>query len=107
LVFFKPNFSFPTLGQAAVIQNEPDNIVLLVLSNQKTNDYMKLAIEKAGIDKEILFHCTRHTFTTVALNSDIPLEVVQKLLGHAMIRTTQIYAKIVNQTVFEQMKKME
>lgn len=68
---------------------------------------MKLAIEKAGINKNISFHCARHTFATVALNSDIPLEVVQKLLGHSMIRTTQIYGKIMNQTVFEQMKKME
>ncbi|MPM15350.1 Tyrosine recombinase XerC [bioreactor metagenome] len=84
---------------------KPDDPVFRILSNQKTNDYLKLAIEKVGIDKNISFHCARHTFATVALNSDIPLEVVQKLLGHSMIRTTQIYAKIVNKTIFEQMKK--
>lgn len=85
----------------------PDEKVFRVITNEKTNDYLKLAIEKAGINKNISFHCARHTFATVALNSDIPLEVVQKLLGHSMIRTTQIYAKIVNKTIFEQMKKME
>ncbi|MPM10135.1 Tyrosine recombinase XerD [bioreactor metagenome] len=88
-------------------RGRPDESVFQILSNQKTNDYLKLAIEKAGINKNISFHCARHTFATVALNSDIPLEVVQKLLGHSMIRTTQIYAKIVNKTIFEQMKKME
>lgn len=88
-------------------RGKPDENVFAVYSNQKTNDYLKLVIEKADIQKTISFHCSRHTFATMALNNGIPLEVVQKLLGHSMIRTTQIYGKIVNDTIFEQMKKME
>lgn len=100
----------PLIGRSMELLPErgrPEEPVFRVITNEKTNDYLKLAIEKAGINKNISFHCARHTFATVALNSDIPLEVVQKLLGHSMIRTTQIYAKIVNKTIFEQMKKME
>lgn len=59
----------------------------------------------AGIDKTITFHTSRHTFATVGLNKGIPLEVVQKLLGHSSINTTQIYAKMMNSTIDEQMKK--
>lgn len=106
----KDSLIIPLLDKAKQLlptPGKPDDPVFHVLSNQKTNDYLKLAVEKAGIVKEISFHCARHTFATVALNSNIPLEVVQKLLGHSMIRTTQIYAKIVNKTVFEQMKKLE
>lgn len=100
----------PLIGRSMELlpeRSRPDDPVFRVITNVKTNDYLKLAIEKAGINKSISFHCARHTFATIALNSDIPLEVVQKLLGHSMIRTTQIYAKIVNKTIFEQMKKME
>lgn len=88
------------------VPGDLDDNVFRVLSNQKTNDYLKLAIEKAGINKNITFHCARHTFATVALNSGIPLEIVQKLLGHSMIRTTQIYSKVLTETLFEQMKKL-
>lgn len=39
-------------------------------------------------------HLFRHTFATKALNQGMPIEMVQMLLGHAKIETTQIYAKI-------------
>ena len=64
-------------------------------------------MEKIGIDRDISFHCARHTFATVALNSGIPLEIVQKLLGHNMIKTTQIYAKVLNDTLFTEMEKFK
>jgi site-specific recombinase XerD len=87
-------------------RQNPEDPVFSVISNQKTNDYLKLALEKAEISKNITFHCARHTFATVALNSGIPLEIVQKLLGHSMIRTTQIYSKVLTETLFKQMEKM-
>lgn len=68
---------------------------------------MKVVANLAGIEKTITHHIARHTFATVALNNDIPLEVVQKLLGHSSVKTTQIYAKLLDKTVFEQMKKMD
>ena len=52
----------------------------------------------------LAFHCFRHTFaTTVTLTNGVPIETVSKLLGHRSIRTTQIYAKVINEKLAEDM----
>ncbi len=78
-----------------------------VSSNQKSNDYIKTIADICGINKQIHFHMARHTFATISLNIGIPIEVVQRLLGHRSIKTTQIYAKIVERTKFDHMKKWD
>lgn len=61
----------------------------------------------AGIDKHITSHVGRHTFaTTIALEHGVPIEVLAKMLGHADIKTTQIYAKVRDNLVQEQMAKI-
>lgn len=73
------------------------NKVFPIISNQKINDYLKEIAAMCGINKELTFHTARHTFaTTVSLCQGLPLETLQKVLGHKSIRTTQIYAKIVH-----------
>ena len=59
------------------------------------SDLKRIAIE-CGIDKKITFHVGRHTFGTLALSKGMPIESVSKILGHTRITTTQIYAKITN-----------
>lgn len=60
-----------------------------------------------GINKHITSHVGRHTFaTTIALGSEIPIEVVSKMLGHTNIQTTQIYAKIMPKQVMDGFKKI-
>lgn len=76
-------------------------------SNQKFNLYFKEIVRLSGLGRDITHHIGRHTFATIALNNGIPLEVVQKVLGHNSIRTTQIYAKMLPKTIREQMRKME
>ena len=72
---------------------------LPVISNQKYNDYLKVAASFAKIDKNLTTHCARHTFAVFALNNGVPIEVVSKMLGHTNIKTTQIYAKVLNTEV--------
>ena len=68
-----------------------------------SNNFRKI-VRRLGI--EARFHDLRHTSATQMLRKGIPLEVVQKILGHADIRTTQIYAKILNDTMKSEMGKL-
>ncbi|MBZ9729937.1 site-specific integrase [Salegentibacter sp. JZCK2] len=80
------------------------NSLLPVRSNQKVNSYLKEIVEKCNIEKNVTFHLARHTFaTTVALSNGVPIETVSKILGHKKLSTTQIYAKVVERKVSEDM----
>jgi site-specific recombinase XerD len=74
------------------------------ISNQKLNDYLKDLARECMIDKNFSFHLARHTFaTTVTLANGVPIETVSKMLGHTKISTTQIYAKVIERKVSEDM----
>ena len=78
-----------------------------VVSNQRMNGYLKEIAEICGIDKNLTFHLARHTFaTTVTLSNGVPIESVSKMLGHTSIRTTQIYAKVVEHKLSEDMQNL-
>lgn len=70
------------------------------LPDQVTNADVRLRtiIKKAGITKHVTFLFSRHTFATLTLTYGADLYTVSKLLGHSNIRTTQIYAKIVDES---------
>ncbi|MDP1728282.1 MAG: site-specific integrase [Bacteroidota bacterium] len=79
--------------------------VLPKISNAKINVYLKTLADLAGIKKNLSHHIARHTFATFLLNKGVPIEIVSKLLGHTSLRTTQIYAKLQNKTVEDQVLK--
>lgn len=75
------------------------------ISNQKLNSYLKEIADLCKIKKNLTFHIARHTFaTTVTLSNGLPIETVSKLLGHTKIATTQIYAKVLDRKVSDDMK---
>ena len=81
-------------------ENAPDNArVFYRLPDQVGNADARLhtLIRNAGIKKPVSFHVARHTFATLTLTYGADLYTVSKLLGHANMRTTQIYAKIVDE----------
>ena len=79
--------------------------VLPILSNQKMNAYLKEVGDLCEIDKELTFHLARHTFaTTITLAKGVPIETVSKMLGHTNIRTTQIYARITDSKISNDMQ---
>ncbi len=74
--------------------------LLPVMTNQKMNAYLKELGDICGISKVLTYHLARHTFaTTVTLTNGVPIESVSAMLGHKSIKTTQIYAKVVEQKV--------
>lgn len=80
---------------------------LPLMTNEQYNMRLKLVAESAGLDKNLTSHMGRHTFATMSLNSGIKIEVLAQMMGHADIRTTQIYAKMINCTVEEAYSVLE
>ena len=61
-----------------------------------------------GFNKELTFHCARYTFaTTVTLTNGVPIEMVSKMLGHKSLRTTQLYTKILDNKVSDDMNTLQ
>lgn len=86
--------------QAKDLMGSKSNGTDRVFVGLKYSDYFNTALLqwciRAGIGKHITFHCARHTYATMLLTLGADLYVVSKLLGHSEIRTTQVYAKIVD-----------
>lgn len=82
-----------------------NDTVLPVMSNQKMNAYLKEIADLCEINKPLTFHIARHTFaTTITLNNGVPIESVAKMMGHTSIKTTQIYAKVLDHKISEDMR---
>ena len=69
------------------------------MTNQKYNYYLKQVAAMCGIEKKVTTHVGRHTYACLCLSAGVRMEAVQRTLGHADIRTTQIYAELVDQDV--------
>ena len=82
--------------------------LLPVISNQKTNAYLKEIASACEIKKKLTFHLARHTFaTTVTLANGISIESVSKMLGHQSLKTTQIYAKVIDKKLYDDMSILQ
>lgn len=77
-------------------KNATKEVFDLPVYNAIINDNLKRWAKKAGIEKSLCFHMSRHTFATMELTLGADLYVVSKLLGHNDVSVTQIYADIIN-----------
>ena len=63
---------------------------------------------KAGIKGRLSYHMGRHSFSTLmTLENGVPIETVSKMLGHASLTITQLYAKIVDKKVMDDMAQLK
>ncbi|GAC1314943.1 MAG: hypothetical protein NVSMB24_40160 [Mucilaginibacter sp.] len=68
---------------------------------------LKEIADLCKINKPLTFHIARHTFaTTITLNNGVPIESVAKMMGHTSIKTTQIYAKVLDHKISSDMQQL-
>ena len=67
---------------------------------------LKIMAKRAGIEKTITFHCSRHTFATLTLTAGGDIYTTSKLLGHTSVLTTEIYADVVMEKKTEAIQKL-
>ena len=96
--------AFELLGERTI----PDERVFVGLKYSAWHN-LKLQqwVMKAGISKTITFHCARHTYATLQLTLGTDIYTVSKLLGHKDLKTTQIYAKIIDERKKEAANKIK
>ncbi len=80
------------------IAQDTDKVFVNLISLGRSNEILYRWAEQANISKHITFHTARHTHATMMLTLGADLYTVSKLLGHTNIQTTQIYAKLVDET---------
>jgi integrase len=80
-------------------KKEPTSLVFQGLKySAYENKHLAKWIGLAGIEKDIVFHSFRHTFATLQLSQGTDIYTISKMLGHRELKTTQIYAKIIDKT---------
>lgn len=95
---------------AKELMGEPSDDSERVFIGLQYSSYMNTALSqwmlRAGITKNITFHCARHTYATLLLSKGVDLFTVSKMLGHKEIRTTQVYANILNEKKIDASDKL-
>ena len=87
--------------------NNPQGNIFPCVKYSKANRVLKAVAQECGINKNLTWHISRHTFATLALTKGMSIESVSKILGHTNINTTQIYAKIINEKLTNEFQIME
>ena len=93
-----PSFQVVNLDRSGVVNLSRYHVVSLNRSG-----VVNLTGFCTEIKKPIHFHCSRHTFATIGISSGIHIEVIGKLLGHNDLKTTAIYAKIMDDVKVDSM----
>jgi len=103
--------TLPISQQAYELLGEPASADERVFLGLKYSAWHNLKLQqwvmKAGISKTITFHCARHTYATLQLTLGTDIYTVSKLLGHKDLKTTQIYAKIIDERKKEAANKIK
>ena len=117
-----PSTALVILKKYKIPETKPDDFIFPILKNEfdftdphylfkaissataYTNKDLKEIAIKAKIKKRLHFHTSRHTFATRALRKGMRMEYASKIMGHSNLKTTQIYAKVVNEELDKAME---
>ena len=88
-----PEFAYKLCGE----RQDPELLVFPGLPDPSwISRPLRRWIESAGITRNITFHCFRHTYATLQLANGTDIYTVSKMLGHTNVKTTQVYAKVID-----------
>lgn len=92
--------TLPISEQAIKLLGEINPVDESIFKGLKYSAWHNLKLQQwmmnAGINRKITFHCARHTYATLHISNGTDLYTVSKLLGHRELKTTQIYAKVID-----------
>jgi integrase len=98
----------PDVAFGLVPDTEDDNLVFSLPKNDYANQALRRWLEDAGItDRKITFHCARHSAATILYSQGVPLQVIQKQLGHIKASTTEIYSNLMDDAQREASNTMD
>ncbi len=104
LKIFVPDVAFNLLPDV----EDEDAPVFSLAKNDYSNQALQRWVKDAGIkDKKITFHCARHSAATILYSSGVPIQTIQKQLGHIKATTTEVYAKMMDEAQSEASKMMD
>lgn len=110
------SFRFGNYPANGLVTEQPQYSVVVcifhILQNTEiqliSNDLRLIFTCSLSLAQPITFHTARHTFaTTTTLSKGVPIETVSKMLGHTNIETTQIYARITNSKIGNDMQGLD
>ena len=107
LTAYLPETAKRIIGYGEGNHQAGDKVFELTGEGNTTGRILQKWADAAGVQKHVTFHVSRHTCATLLLNLGAPIEVVQRQLGHRNIVTTQIYAKLLNRSISEQIDKFD
>ena len=81
-------------------------LIFKLPDNKVINRHIAKWIKRAEINKKITFHCARHSFATIILNKGIDIYLVKELMGHKDLKSTQVYARLINKRKDEAIDKL-
>lgn len=74
--------------------------------NQVMNRYLKEIAEICKINKHLTMHTARHTYATLCLSQGVSLKNVSKMLGHASVKMTERYARVLDSSIMRDMNSI-
>ena len=92
--------------EQAVKEKDGDLVFPRGCSRSVMNNKLSTVGLACGVRQRLSFHMARHTFGTLSLSAGIPIESIAKMMGHASISSTQIYAQVTDRKISEDMDKL-
>ena len=92
--------------QQAVKEKGDSLVFQLHCSRSVMGKNLSIVGKACGIRQRLSYHMARHTFGTMSLNAGIPIESIAKMMGHASISSTQIYAQVTDNKISEDMDRL-